>query len=160
MGVAAWRVEPDGRSGRAAPDRLGEHQTRVRPVRKRGGASSARCAAATAGNHEAWIARRARQLAGGIRTRAGTDVGGAAARKRPPAAAVERRDQIPENRGNPLPLLLPAIDLLEAEGQGEVAQRIFAAAGRVLTERRALTPDLGGQATTSEMAAAIIAALP
>jgi isocitrate/isopropylmalate dehydrogenase len=30
---------------------------------------------------------------------------------------------------------------------------------RVLTERRALTPDLGGQATTSEMAAAIIAAL-
>ncbi len=69
------------------------------------------------------------------------------------------RDQIPENRGNPLPLLLPAIDLLEAEGQGATAQRIGAAMGRVLTERRALTPDLGGQATTSEMAAAIIAAL-
>ncbi len=69
------------------------------------------------------------------------------------------RDHIPENRGNPLPLLLPAIDLLEAEGQGAAAQRIFAAMGRVLTERRALTPDLGGQATTSAMAAAIIAAL-
>jgi isocitrate dehydrogenase (NAD+) len=69
------------------------------------------------------------------------------------------RDQIPENRGNPLPLLLPAIDMLEAEGQGATAQRIFAAMGRVLTEHRALTPDLGGQATTSEMAAAIMAAL-
>jgi hypothetical protein len=29
----------------------------------------------------------------------------------------------------------------------------------VLTDRRALTPDLGGQATTAEMAAAIIGAL-
>jgi isocitrate dehydrogenase (NAD+) len=69
------------------------------------------------------------------------------------------RDQIPENRGNPLPLLLPALDLLEAEGQGATAQRIFAAMSRVLTEQRTLTPDLGGQATTSDMAAAIIAAL-
>ena len=31
------------------------------------------------------------------------------------------RDAIPENRANPLPLLLPAIDLLEAEGQREAA---------------------------------------
>jgi isocitrate dehydrogenase (NAD+) len=64
------------------------------------------------------------------------------------------------NRANPLPLLLPAIDLLKAEGQPAVADRIRQAVGRVLTERRVLTPDLGGHATTTEMAAALIAALP
>jgi isocitrate dehydrogenase (NAD+) len=69
------------------------------------------------------------------------------------------REAIGVNRANPLPLLLPAIDLLEDEGQGDTARRIRAAMSRVLSERRALTPDLGGKATTSEMAAAIIAAL-
>jgi isocitrate dehydrogenase (NAD+) len=69
------------------------------------------------------------------------------------------RDVIPEGRANPLPLLLPAVDLLEAEGHPEAAGRILAAVGKVLTQRRALTPDLGGTATTAEMAQAIIAAL-
>ena len=39
----------------------------------------------------------------------------------------------------------------------ETAARIFAAVGLVLTERRALTPDLGGAAGTGEMADAIVA---
>jgi isocitrate dehydrogenase (NAD+) len=69
------------------------------------------------------------------------------------------RDTIPEDRANPLPLLLPAIDLLEAEGQREAAQRILTAVEKVLTARTALTVDLGGTATTSQMAAAIIACL-
>jgi isocitrate dehydrogenase (NAD+) len=69
------------------------------------------------------------------------------------------REAIGVNRANPLPLLLPAIDLLEAQGQAAAAQRILAAVGRVLTEGRALTPDLGGRATTTEMTAALIAAL-
>jgi isocitrate dehydrogenase (NAD+) len=69
------------------------------------------------------------------------------------------RDAIPEGRANPLPLLLPAIDLLEAEGYAPAARRILDAVGKVLTGRAALTPDLGGQATTAEMAAAIIRAL-
>jgi isocitrate dehydrogenase (NAD+) len=69
------------------------------------------------------------------------------------------RDVIPEGRANPLPLLLPAIDLLKSEGLDGPAQRIVRAIGRVLTERQALTPDLGGSATTAEMAQAIIAAL-
>jgi isocitrate dehydrogenase (NAD+) len=67
------------------------------------------------------------------------------------------RDTIPEDHANPLPLLLPAIDLLDAEGQKEAARRILAAVERVLTARAALTADLGGTATTSQMAAAIIA---
>ena len=69
------------------------------------------------------------------------------------------REAIGENRANPLPLLLPAIDLLDAEGQKSVAQRISAAVERVLADRRVLTHDLGGQATTNEMRDAIVAAL-
>src|SRR5262249_28249591 len=70
------------------------------------------------------------------------------------------RDAIPEGTANPLPLLLPALDLLEATGHGPAAARILAAVGTVLARREALTPDLGGRATTAEMARAIIAALP
>jgi len=70
------------------------------------------------------------------------------------------RDAAGINQANPLPLLLPAVDLLEAEGQREAAGRIMTAVGRVLTEKKALTADLGGNATTTEMTRALIAALP
>jgi isocitrate dehydrogenase (NAD+) len=69
------------------------------------------------------------------------------------------REAIGVDRANPLPLLLPAIDLLESVGQREAAGRILAAVEKVLQEGRVRTPDLGGQATTTEMAEAIIAAL-
>jgi isocitrate/isopropylmalate dehydrogenase len=63
------------------------------------------------------------------------------------------------DRGNPLPLLLPAIDLLEGVGQAEAARRVAGAVARVLTEKKALTPDLGGKATTTQMAETLVAAL-
>jgi isocitrate dehydrogenase (NAD+) len=69
------------------------------------------------------------------------------------------RDLIPEGKANPLPLLLPATDMLESHGHAEAARRIRDAIGRVLIARQALTPDLGGSATTDDMARAIIAAL-
>jgi isocitrate dehydrogenase (NAD+) len=69
------------------------------------------------------------------------------------------RESVGENRANPLPLLLPAIDLLEAEGQKEIAQRILEAVQNVLTERTVLPADLGGNATTSAMADAVIGQL-
>jgi isocitrate dehydrogenase (NAD+) len=69
------------------------------------------------------------------------------------------RESVGAGRANPLPLLLPAIDLLGAEGQRDVSRRLRAAVERVLTEGRVLTPDLGGSATTVEMGAALIAAL-
>jgi isocitrate dehydrogenase (NAD+) len=69
------------------------------------------------------------------------------------------REEVGPDRANPLPLLLPALDLLEAVGQKDAAARVFAAVGRALTERRALTPDLGGTAGTAALADAIIAAL-
>jgi isocitrate dehydrogenase (NAD+) len=69
------------------------------------------------------------------------------------------REAVGPDRANPLPLLMPAIDLLDGVGRGDAARRIQTAVGRVLTERRALTPDLGGKATTREMTDAVIAAL-
>jgi isocitrate dehydrogenase (NAD+) len=69
------------------------------------------------------------------------------------------RDVIPEGKANPLPLLLPAIDLLQAEGQEGPAQRIRDAVGRALLQGQARTPDLGGNSSTRDMARAIIAAL-
>ena len=69
------------------------------------------------------------------------------------------REAIGPDRANPLPLLLPAIDLLESVDQVEPARRIWAAVEKVLTEGRVLTPDLGGSATTSQMAEVIIAAI-
>jgi isocitrate dehydrogenase (NAD+) len=69
------------------------------------------------------------------------------------------RETIGADRANLLPLLLPAIDLLEAEKETDAAQRILGAVENVLVGRQALTHDLGGKATTTEMANAIIAAL-
>jgi isocitrate dehydrogenase (NAD+) len=71
-----------------------------------------------------------------------------------------RREDIGINCANPIPLLLPAIDLLEAEGQPESARRILAAVETVLVAKQTLTRDLGGAATTTEMTDAIVRALP
>jgi isocitrate dehydrogenase (NAD+) len=71
------------------------------------------------------------------------------------------REAIPEGRANPLPLLLPALDLLEHSGHAAAAGRILDAVGKLLTARdpAVLTPDLGGNGTTAAMAAAIIRSL-
>ena len=70
------------------------------------------------------------------------------------------RDEANPNRANLLPLLLPALEMLEAVSQHEAARRILAAVETVLTEGQFQTADLGGKATTLEMAQAIVAALP
>lgn len=69
------------------------------------------------------------------------------------------RDVIGAGRANPLPLLLPAIALLQATEHAEPAQRIMAAVKAVLGAGKALTPNLGGQASTAQMTDALIAAL-
>ncbi len=65
-----------------------------------------------------------------------------------------------QDRANPLPLLVPAIHMLRHLGESESAERILAAVSAVLTAGTALTPDLGGSATTSEMISAVIGSLP
>jgi len=69
------------------------------------------------------------------------------------------REVIGVDRANPLPLLLPAIDLLDAVGHEEAALRVLRAAETVLKEGKVRPPDLGGQAGTTEFASAILAAL-
>jgi isocitrate dehydrogenase (NAD+) len=68
------------------------------------------------------------------------------------------RETIGVNRANPLPLLLPAVHLLEDLGQSGAAARIQKAIGSVLCDG-VRTPDLGGNSTTTEMATAIVEAL-
>src|SRR5262249_34363101 len=69
------------------------------------------------------------------------------------------REAIGPDRANPLPLLLPAIDLLKSVGQTEPARRILTAVEKVLAETPVRTADLGGGATTSQMTDAIAGAL-
>ena len=69
------------------------------------------------------------------------------------------RDTIPEGHANPLPLILPATDMLHYHGHDAAATRILDAVGKVLMSRTALTPDLGGTATTAEVTAAIVRAM-
>jgi len=70
------------------------------------------------------------------------------------------RGAVPEGKANPVPLLLPAIDLLESLGQRDAGRRILTGLEAVFAAGKDLTPDLGGQATTVQMADAIVAALP
>jgi isocitrate/isopropylmalate dehydrogenase len=58
-----------------------------------------------------------------------------------------------------LPLLLPAVDLLESVSQNEPAGRIRNAMEMVLSEGKLRTPDLGGNSTTTEIASAIVRSL-
>ena len=69
----------------------------------------------------------------------------------------ERWTRPSRTTANPLPLLLPAIDLLESVGLIEPAKRILTALQRVLTEGKIRTPDLGGGSSTTEVAEAIAA---
>lgn len=58
---------------------------------------------------------------------------------------------------NPAAFLLSAAMMLDHLGEQEGAARVRGALFDVLAEGRFVTPDLGGQATTSEMAAAVAA---
>jgi isocitrate dehydrogenase (NAD+) len=63
------------------------------------------------------------------------------------------------DRANPLPLLMPALEMLTDLGHADAAARIRSAAEKVLEEKKTVTFDLGGDAGTQAMADAIIAAL-
>jgi isocitrate dehydrogenase (NAD+) len=104
-------------------------------------------------------------VVGGISATAGINVGGTT--QATPDGLIRvydsfhggTRETIGIDRANPLPLLLPALDLLRDVGQGDAAGRILKAVETVLSEGRVRTTDLGGNSTTTQMAEAIIAAL-
>jgi isocitrate dehydrogenase (NAD+) len=66
-------------------------------------------------------------------------------------------ENVPPNTANPLPLILPAIELLKDVGAAAAAERIRKAVESVLTEGAVRTRDLGGTATTTEFTEAIVA---
>ncbi|MBI2376860.1 MAG: isocitrate/isopropylmalate dehydrogenase family protein [Deltaproteobacteria bacterium] len=60
---------------------------------------------------------------------------------------------------NPTALILSGAMLLRRLGYAEAAHRLEAAIEKVIADGKVTTPDLGGRATTSEYAAALISAL-
>lgn len=69
------------------------------------------------------------------------------------------REVIGENHANPLPLLFPALDLIRHLGHADAAARIRNAVEAVMSEGKLRTPDLGGNATTTAVTDAILAAM-
>lgn len=64
-----------------------------------------------------------------------------------------------QNKVNPTAMILSGAMLLRHLGEAEAARRVEEAVRRVLAAREHVTYDLGGTATTSEVADAVIAAL-
>ncbi len=64
-----------------------------------------------------------------------------------------------KNIVNPIPTILCGVMLLDYLGAGKAAARLRKAVGAVLAEGRVKTADLGGKSSTSDVTAAIIAAL-
>lgn len=68
-------------------------------------------------------------------------------------------ESVPPDAANPLPLIMPALAMLQDLGEAEKAARIRKAIEAVLLEGKVRTADLGGTATTTEFTAAIAAKL-
>jgi isocitrate dehydrogenase (NAD+) len=66
------------------------------------------------------------------------------------------REAIGADRADPLPLLLPALEMLRDLGEGEAAARILTAVEAVLVRGEVRTADLGGTAGTSEFTDAVL----
>jgi isocitrate dehydrogenase (NAD+) len=69
------------------------------------------------------------------------------------------REAIGADRANPLPLLLPAIEMLKDIGESAAADRIRASIESVLLKGGIRTTDLGGKSGTAEFTDAIAASL-
>lgn len=68
-------------------------------------------------------------------------------------------ESVPPDTANPLPLLLPAIEMLKDLGETRAAARIQNAVNAVLVEGRVRTRDIGGSASTSEFTEAVVTRL-
>jgi isocitrate dehydrogenase (NAD+) len=66
-------------------------------------------------------------------------------------------ENVPPDTANPLPLILPAVEMLKEIGEAPAADRIRKAVEAVLTEGKVRTRDIGGTATTTAFTEAIVA---
>ncbi|MBA2224848.1 isocitrate/isopropylmalate family dehydrogenase [Thermogemmata fonticola] len=65
-------------------------------------------------------------------------------------------ESVPPDTANPLPLLMPALEMLQDVGQAAVAERLRRAIVGVLKEGTVRTQDLGGSASTTQFTDAIL----
>ncbi|GAB6275225.1 MAG: isocitrate/isopropylmalate dehydrogenase family protein [Peptococcaceae bacterium] len=93
-------------------------------------------------------------LVGGLGVAPGANIGDEAAVFEPVHGSAPKHAG--KNRVNPLAIILSGIMMLEHLNEKKAAQRVMEAVIAVLKEKTHLTYDLGGSASTSEMAAAII----
>ncbi len=68
-------------------------------------------------------------------------------------------EAVPKDTANPIPLILPACEMLRDLGEVAVADRIVAAVEGVLTETPVRTADIGGTATTTQFTDAVVTRL-
>ncbi|MGL4420507.1 MAG: isocitrate/isopropylmalate family dehydrogenase, partial [Gemmataceae bacterium] len=68
-------------------------------------------------------------------------------------------ETVSPDTGNPLPLVMPTIELLKDLGETIAATRLLTAVENVLSAGRVLPRDLGGQAGTKAITDAILAEL-
>ena len=68
-------------------------------------------------------------------------------------------EAVPPDTANPLPLILPAVEMLKDFGETTAADRILKAVEAVLIEGAVRTADIGGTATTTAFTDAIVARL-
>jgi isocitrate dehydrogenase (NAD+) len=66
-------------------------------------------------------------------------------------------EHIRPDTANPLPLILPAVEMLKDFGETAAAERIMNAVEAVLVEGKVRTRDIGGAATTTQFTDAILA---
>ena len=64
-----------------------------------------------------------------------------------------------KNIANPMATILAGAMMLEHLGESEASRLVESSVVRVLTAGRPLTPDLGGAATTDEVAAAVVSSM-
>lgn len=94
-------------------------------------------------------------LVGGLGMAPGANIGEGAAIFEPVHGSAPKYAGL--NRANPAAMLLSSVMMLDYLGERRVAERVHRALVEVLAEGKSVTPDLGGTATTMEMAEAVAA---
>lgn len=93
-------------------------------------------------------------LVGGLGVAPGANIGTGAAVFEPVHGSAPKHAG--KNRVNPLAITMSGVMMLQHLGENEAADRVTKAILKILMEKKSLTYDLGGSASTSEMADAII----
>jgi isocitrate dehydrogenase (NAD+) len=94
-------------------------------------------------------------LVGGLGMAPGANIGEGAAIFEPVHGSAPKYAGL--NRANPAAMILSSVMMLDYLGERRAAERVRRALVEVLAEGKSVTPDLGGTATTMEMAEAVAA---